>query len=188
MNTSQDIINYLIQTRKYSRFLEIGVRWNSLNKIKCEHKDGVDISNSSGVNYVMTSDKFFESIPADQMYDIIYVDGDHEKNQVLKDIENSLKHLNEGGIILCHDINPPEEWLLTPTKCNNSWEAWAHLRSTRSDLKMYALNIDLGPGIIYKGSQEIYSDKFESSWHYLDTHRKQLLNEISIERFKEIFK
>jgi len=138
-------------------------------------------------NYTMTSDQFFEMIADDQMYDIIFVDGDHEKSQVLKDVENSLKHLNTGGTILCHDINPPEEFYLATRYCNNCWEAWAELRSTRSDLEMYALDIDLGPGIIRKGTQSIYTDKIESSWSYLDTNRKQLLNQINLDEFITIF-
>lgn len=187
MKTSQDIINYLIETKKYTKFLEIGVRYRSLDKIKCEHKDGVDIS-SRGNNYVMTSDKFFETIPADKMYDIIYVDGGHEKNQVLRDIKNSLKHLNDGGTIVCHDINPPEELHLKPRYCHNCWEAWAELRSTRSDLEMYALDIDLGPGIIRKGMQKLYTGKIKSTWNYLNNNRKKLLNEITVKKFMEIIK
>ena len=185
MKTSQDIINYLIEIKKYTRFLEIGVRGGSLNKIKCEHIDGVDIT-YRGNNYVMSSDEFFETIPADQMYDIIYVDGCHEKTQVLKDIENSLKHLNDGGTILCHDINPPDKKLLDPRFCNNCWEAWAQLRSTREDLEMYALDIDFGPGIIRRGSQSLYDDEIESSWDYLNNNRKQLLNEITVKELLEI--
>ena len=186
MKTTQDIINYLIDINGYSRFLEIGVRNNegkmSIDHIKCEHRDGVDIM-PNRANYTMTSDQFFEMIPADQMYDIIFVDGDHEKTQVLKDVENSLKHLNPGGTILCHDINPPEELYLATRYCNTCWEAWAELRSTRPDLEMYALNIDFGPGIIRRGSQSLYDDEIEASWDYLNSNRKQLLNEITVEEF-----
>ena len=190
MNTCQDVINYLIKKFEYTKFLEIGVRENngilSINHINCEHKDGVDIM-PGRCNYTMTSDKFFETIPETRMYDIIFVDGDHEKGQVLRDVENSLKHLNPNGVILCHDINPISEMHLQTRYCNNCWEAWAELRSTRSDLEMYALNIDLGPGIIRKGNQELYTDKIESSWNYLDANRKQLLNEITVNEFKTIF-
>ena len=190
MKTTQDIINYLIGINEYSRFLEIGVRDNegkmSIDHIKCEHRDGVDIM-PGRCNYNMTSDQFFETIPDDQMYDIIFVDGDHEKNQVLKDVENSLKHLSPGGTILCHDINPPEEFYLATRYCNNCWEAWAELRSTRPDLEMYALNIDLGPGIIQKGTQNIYTDEVESSWNYLNANREQLLNQINLDEFITIF-
>ena len=190
MKSSQDVINYLIKEFKYSRFLEIGVRmcWDklSIDHIECEHKDGVDIV-PGRCNYTMTSDNFFQTISSDQKYDIIYVDGDHEKSQVFKDINNSLKHLNEGGVVLCHDINPQTEKFLAPRYCNNCWEAWAELRCTRSDLEMYALNVDLGPGIIRKGSQKLYASQVEHSWNYLDNNRKDLLNEVTVEEFKNIF-
>jgi hypothetical protein len=136
----------------------------------------------------MTSDEFFRTIDKSKTYDIIYVDGDHERTQVKRDILNSLNHLNENGLIVCHDINPLEEFLLIPRYCNNAWEAWADLRSTNHDLEMYALNIDHGPGIIRKGAQQLYTDHIEYTWQYLNMNRKQLLNEISVEEFKEIFK
>lgn len=188
MKNSFDVINYLITTHSYKSYLEIGVRENmgklSINHINCSHKDGVDIVPGRS-NYTMSSDKFFESIPNSQMYDIIFIDGDHEKNQVLKDIENSLKHLNKGGTIVCHDINPPEKFHLAARYCNNCWEAWVELRSTRHDLEMYALNIDLGPGILRVGTQETYKDKIEFTWEYLNANRTQLLNEISLDKFKK---
>ena len=52
---------------------------------------------------------------------------------------------------------------------------------------MYALNIDLGPGIIRKGNQELYTDQIETTWNYLNSNRKQLLNEITVDEFKTIF-
>ena len=190
METCQNVINYLISKQKYTRFLEIGVRENngvlSINHINCEHKDGVDIM-PNRCNYTMTSDKFFKTIPSSRMYDIIFVDGDHERSQVFKDINNCLNHLNEGGVILCHDINPPSEMHLLPRYSHSAWEAWAELRSTRTDLEMYAMNVDLGPGIIRKGNQKIYSDKIKYTWDYLNANRKQLLNEISVDEFKSIF-
>ena len=191
MKNSFDVINYLITTYNYKSYLEIGVRENcgllSIDHINCQHKDGVDIIPGRS-NYTMSSDKFFNSIPNSQMYDIIFVDGDHEKNQVLRDIENSIKHLNKGGTIICHDINPPEEFHLAPRYCNNCWEAWVEFRSTRLDLEMYALSIDLGPGIIRKGNQNIYKENIEYNWEYLNNNRKKLLNVINIEEFKTIFK
>ena len=194
MKISFDVINYLIDTFNYKSYLEIGVRGDrnygnklSIDCIRCDVKDGVDIV-PGRCNYTMTSDKFFETISADQTYDIIYVDGDHSRTQVFKDINNSLNHLNEGGCVLCHDINPFAEHLLRPSKCNNAWEAWAELRATRNDLEMYALNIDLGPGIIRKNGQQLYSKTIEYTWNYLNTNRKELLNEISVEQFKEIYK
>jgi hypothetical protein len=52
---------------------------------------------------------------------------------------------------------------------------------------MYALGIDLGPGIIRKGNQEVYKDKIENTWDYLNVNRQKLLNEINLDQFKLIF-
>lgn len=190
MKNSQDIINYLIKNNNYTRFLEIGVRPNnkgmSINQIECEHKDGVD-TQPNRCNYTMTSDEFFNTIPSTQTYDIIFVDGCHEKDYVLRDVNNSLNHLNSNGIILCHDINPPSLIHLNSDLCWNAWEAWAELRCTRSDLQMYSLDIDMGPGIIVKGKQEIYKKEVLPTWEYLDLNRKELLNSIPVEKFTELF-
>ena len=48
-----------------------------------------------------TSDNFFEKNT--QKYDFIYVDGDHDGDQVNKDIYNSWHHLNRGGYLLLDD-------------------------------------------------------------------------------------
>ena len=163
MKNSQDIINYLIKNNNYTRFLEIGVRPNnkgmSINQIECEHKDGVD-TQPNRCNYTMTSDEFFNAIPSTQ---------------------------TSNGIILCHDINPPSLMHLNPDLCWNAWEAWAELRCTRSDLQMYSLDIDMGPGIIVKGKQEIYKKEVLPTWEYLDLNRKELLNSIPVEKFTELF-
>ena len=41
-----------------------------------------------------------------QKFDIIFIDGLHEYDQVKKDIVNSLKFIDEKGFILIHDLLP----------------------------------------------------------------------------------
>jgi hypothetical protein len=188
MKTPFDLIQYLIDKFKYTSYLEIGVRQNenklSIDHINCSEKTGVDIENR-GQKYVMSSDQFFNTISLTQKYDIIFVDGDHEKNQVYKDILNSLNHLNENGFIVCHDINPLEEFLLAPRYCNNAWEAFAKLRSERTDLEMYSLTLEApGVGIIRRGSQKIYDKKIIPNWEFLNSNRQELLNLIDINTLK----
>ena len=52
----------------------------------------------------MTSDDFFRDNK--EKFDLIFIDGLHETNQVDRDIENSLKFINKGGTILLHDCLP----------------------------------------------------------------------------------
>lgn len=53
----------------------------------------------------MNSDNFFKKYPT-KKYDIIFIDGLHESEQVSKDIHNSVNALNERGVIIIHDYNP----------------------------------------------------------------------------------
>lgn len=111
MNTRTDVINYFIKYRNYRTYLEIGV-YDGINfmNVDCSEKIGIDPSfaklHTSAIPYCvrMTSDEFFNSIPTDQLFDIIFIDGDHTYEQVVKDIANSKKHLSANGVIIMHDV------------------------------------------------------------------------------------
>lgn len=111
MNTRADIINYFIKQRNYKTYLEIGLYdGENLLKVECSEKIGVDPSfevlHKDARKYCvkMTSDDFFADIPDDQLFDIIFIDGDHRYEQVVKDIANSKKHLSANGVIVMHDV------------------------------------------------------------------------------------
>ena len=48
-----------------------------------------------------TSDNYF--LNQEDKFDVIYIDGSHEADQVYKDIKNSWKILNMNGILICDD-------------------------------------------------------------------------------------
>ncbi len=48
-----------------------------------------------------TSDNFF--LNQEEKFDVIYIDGSHEADQVYKDIKNSWNILNINGILICDD-------------------------------------------------------------------------------------
>lgn len=110
----RDLINYLVTTYNFSRYLEIGVRdpKSTFNNIDIQYKDGVDPEPlGPEINYPTTSDEFFNNIKDryDMMYDVVFVDGLHLAHQSYRDVNNSLVHLNPNGIIVMHDCNPPYE-------------------------------------------------------------------------------
>tara|TARA_Y100001972_G_scaffold25091_1_gene30443 strand:- start:18 stop:614 length:597 start_codon:yes stop_codon:yes gene_type:complete len=58
----------------------------------------------------MTSDMWFEQFN-DEMLDWIYIDGDHSYEGCLRDLENSLKVVKQGGLILGDDYGwPNAKW------------------------------------------------------------------------------
>ena len=206
------IINHLSSKINAKSYLEIGVRIadENFNKINVKNKIGVDpgIEGCSEGTHTMTSDEFFEQ--NSEYFDVVFVDGLHEANQVERDIINSLKFLNPNGYIICHDINPlieerqllkhdPRRQLYVKTekeKGNNKyalwngdcWKAWVKLRNTRPDLQMFTVDCDYGCGVICKGYQEILNiSELDINYANLVKNRKNWLNLISVEEFLRIY-
>jgi hypothetical protein len=68
------------------------------------------------IKFKGTSDSYFELIKDQgQIFDFIYVDGSHKRDDVYNDSINSYKHLKVGGIIAFDDyywnIDKPQEYI-----------------------------------------------------------------------------
>jgi hypothetical protein len=116
-----DVINYV--SKPDDKYLEIGVENGyTFNNVHIQNKIGVDPSpHFESENLVLkTSDDFFEKLEPNvtAKFDIIFIDGLHQCDQVTKDINNSLQFLNENGKILLDDIIPLnyDEQLKVPIK------------------------------------------------------------------------
>ena len=149
--TRFDIINQIIKTKKFKSYLEIGCQSDvNFSKIIIKNKIGVDPQ--SGGTHRMTSDDFFKQNK--NKFDLIFIDGLHIYEQVLKDIENSLKILNENGVILIHDCLPAKIWHQTIPQTHSSWngDVWKALVECRTDLNIdtYTCVADHGIGVVFK--------------------------------------
>lgn len=180
MRTRTELINKLIQTNKYKTFLEIGTNTgHNFNAIIAEYKVSVDPDQSTPATYHETSDSFFDRNK--EKFDIIFIDGLHEADQVYRDIVNALKFLNEGGAIVCHDMNPlsyaaqlvPRIQRVWNGDC---WRAWVRFRQERSDLNMFVLNMDHGCGVITRGKQERLVTDLDETYDNLVDNREEWLN------------
>lgn len=145
MNRVQ-LINKFIQEREYCSYLELGVYDKStFNQISCINKKSVDFKYPA--DYRMSTDEFFKINT--QTYDIIFIDANHTESYLSRDINNSLKCLNENGVIVLHDVNPPDEF--SQIDCNNLYQtAWKAFVKFRFDTKYltYAYPSDCGLGVI----------------------------------------
>jgi hypothetical protein len=189
-----DVINFLANKIDAQWYLEIGVhRGRTLHRVNVPNKYGVDPKphgkmGRQNTTHLMTSDEFFEQ--NNQKFDIIFIDGLHLHEQVYKDINNSLKVLNDGGYIVCHDMNPPEERFQlrhrrTRRWNGDCWKAWVRLRMERDDLEMFVVNVDEGCGVISRGAQERLDAGRVLSYDGvgLGENKKEWLNLISAEDF-----
>lgn len=179
------IIKKLVKKYDYKRYLEIGVRsGQNFRQIPCKYKIGVDPDKTARATHFMTSDEFFSKNTEE--FDIIFIDGDHEEEQVLKDVLNSLKILSDEGTIVMHDCNPINEWRQRPfsefkegEKWNGTvWRAYIQLRK-REDLSMYVIDADEGTGVIQRGCQKPITYKEPLSYSEFEERRKEMLNLIS---------
>lgn len=150
-----DIINHFIKKRNYSSFLEIGTfTGQSFNAINCPIKVSVDPDPRTPATHHMTSDDFFATCDG-KLFDIVFIDGLHERNQVYRDIHNSLDHLIPGGTIILHDCLPTTERMQehhTESQYGEPWtgDVWKAFVKARTELpyEMYVINDDMGCGVI----------------------------------------
>ena len=211
--TRTEIINRLIKKYNYKKYLEIGAPYQpkrelrNFDNINIEYKFCIDpnpgFENKTNicdgqcpVDFIGTSDDYFSSIDKSVKFDIIFIDGLHHHEQVLKDISNSLVHLNENGIIVCHDCLPTIERQQLVPRTNqmwwtgDTWKALAKLRIEATDLEIRVVDTDWGCGLIKKGSNIPYTPKNQENvleYSYFECHKQELLNVISVEEFKELY-
>jgi glycosyltransferase involved in cell wall biosynthesis len=104
-NNRHDVINNL--TNKSNTYLEIGVENGyTFNNVHFLKKTGVDPDPKFFDKNIckLTSDEFFAQNT--QSSDIIFIDGMHHSEYVLRDVNNSIKILNDNGYIFIDDVIP----------------------------------------------------------------------------------
>ena len=187
-----DLVNYLIEKYHYEDYLEIGCDKNQLfSRVNIKNKIGVDPH--SGGNIRKTSDEFF--LTNDKAFDLVFIDGLHNYQQVKKDIINSLNCLKNNGVVLIHDCLPDSMSKQAVPRYRMQWngDVWKAIVDSRRnpDLETFTCEIDQGIGIIKKNKNssilklinETNKLKFED---YYNSH-KEYMRIISLEEFKNKF-
>jgi len=145
-------------------------------------------------DFFTTQSGFLEQRPVD----VALIDGLHTYEQVVRDVENTLRYLRDDGVIFLHDCNPPfelagrraESWedfvgqqsgpLVIGIWNGDVWKAIVQLR-TRPDLLVGVLKCDQGVGFVRKGRPEStlpYTVDQVAALTYADlkADRRRLLN------------
>lgn len=155
------LINSIIYSMKYETYLEVGMAEGAtfLN-ISCTSKESIECKRDTRnrPTFNMTSDEFFKKFKGRLYYDCIFIDGDHSKEQVMKDIMNSLDCLTPGGCLVLHDTNPVNERYTGMDLCGTAYQALVELIYTPDNfLQIYTINMpdDQGNGVsvIFKGDK-----------------------------------
>lgn len=221
-----DIIQAYIDKYNYISYLEVGYYkgW-SFDSITCAQKQAVDpnpcknelqqqadngsiLYDKDGFIIKLSSDEFFSLLNNFEKFDIIFIDGLHEEEQVYKDIQNALKHISGNGVIILHDCNPPLHEHTT-TGIDGCWtgtayKAFIRYRRENPGTKSFTIDTDWGVGVIRPGEvweeQEahhsgiVHSVAIESmwedvpdviEWEFFEQYRNRLLNLKTINWFKD---
>jgi Methyltransferase domain len=198
-------------------YLEIGVsRGQAFQRISADVKIAVDpafrltertreLADAKGREthyFETTSDAFLDNEAAfleQHPIDVALIDGLHTYEQVVRDVEKTVRYLKDDGVIFLHDCNPPfalagrraESWdefiaqqsgpLVIGIWNGDVWKAIVQLRSTRPDLLVGVLKCDQGVGFVRKGTPEStlsYSAEQVEGLTYADlkADRARLLN------------
>jgi glycosyltransferase involved in cell wall biosynthesis len=151
--------------------LEIGVSnpYQNFLSVRCDRKASVDpciecefFSKDAieqfkpFITHQMTSDEFFARNT--ESFDIVFIDGDHSYEQSLKDLNNALKVIPVGGLVVMHDAMPID---FDSTKISNlqkglgyNGDVWktivSAIRASAGYLKIGTVPYDYGVAVIKK--------------------------------------
>jgi hypothetical protein len=157
MNLKYQLINSLISKFGLTSYLEIGLGplQETWRFIEIDHKVCVDVIKVSEdlPTFLGGSDDFFK-INEDK-FDLIYIDGDHNSEQVRKDVSNSLGFLSDNGIIVMHDIAPSSRGETSHRSSGDAYKIFIEIRRN-PHLKACTYFFSNGDavGVVWRGKNE----------------------------------
>jgi hypothetical protein len=163
-----DLIAEIVKQLDCSTYLELGVYDGSTISRVRNYVDriiSVDIKDirteQIGEFHLKTTDEFFKDF--NEMVDVIFIDADHNFESVKKDFINSIEILNEFGVIILHDTDPMEEWLLEPTYCSDSYKIDEWIRENYKDFDIMTLPITQAGLTLVKRKKDKRVNKFNKN-------------------------
>lgn len=181
-------IQNLIESKKYNKYLEIGLSQNPNAPYRIitniETKHSVDMNPKTNADFVADSNTFFNMLDSgsfsllekDYKWDIIFIDGCHLAEQVYLDLCNSFNHLQDGGIILMHDALPwaydmtiEEDVLNRQATCQDVWKVIEYCLKEREDMHVCTLEENEGGlAIIVKSTEKrpMLSKEYNKFYQY----------------------
>lgn len=127
-------------------YLELGLdRGENFDTINTIDRTSVDSNPNTVATYYLTTDEFFNY--NSRNFDIIFIDANHEYQQVLRDFQNSLVVCNR--YIFLHDMFPAKEEYIVSEKCGDAYKLLYYLiEQQHLNAEIRTLNTDCGLTVI----------------------------------------
>lgn len=142
-----ELIYNIVKSVNCSTYLELGIydgfNFDKISSIvdKSTAVDIKDVRTNKNSNFLlMSTDLFFEKNK--ENFDVIFIDANHSFESVKNDFINSLKILNEFGLIILHDTDPISEFYIQDGYCSDSYKIIDYIYENHKDLDLLTLPID----------------------------------------------
>lgn len=236
MMTRIQVLNAIIKKKNVQNYLEIGVNRGKclFNIVGTKKRFAVDpffnfslwkkvracILNPHTLKndyFEVTSDAFFaenKALLEANILDLAFIDGLHTYEQSLLDTVNTLKYLDDNGVIVLHDCNPLDALAAHPAISidharkelenhkdwkniwnGDVWKTIVYIRKNHPELSAFVLNTDHGLGFVFKKPQgqlpEIFNtiDSIDTlDYDFLAKHREDLLDLKPVSYFESFLK
>jgi len=207
MKNHTDLINYLLSlpkpagsaSEKPMSYLEIGTfnPEHNFNHIKADRKVSVDPDRNAKAIVWATSDDYFRLF-GNERFDLIFIDGLHHCDQVRRDFNNALRHLNPGGFIVMHDCNPPTEKTTCVPRgaqrewCGDVYKFACNIRHDYTGVNYVTVDFDYGCGVAWMQPMRditipmLGSDDKLTKWSDFEKNRREWLRLVSVDEFLQI--
>lgn len=143
-----EIINEIPDIENLS-YLELGIHNNiNFNTITCKTKMSVD-TNGRAI-FTGTTDQFFEKNV--DLFDIIFIDANHDYSFVLNDFNNSVDISREW--IILHDMIPPNKEHTRAGLCSDSYKLLYYIKNN-TQFEIYTLDSNFGLTFIKASNKHV---------------------------------
>ncbi|MBW2421291.1 MAG: class I SAM-dependent methyltransferase [Deltaproteobacteria bacterium] len=202
----KELIKRIHETIKPETYLEIGVLKGGALTLALEDTKTIGIDPQPKIEpeipskariYPTYSDTFFkrynlfEEFGADKL-DLVFIDGLHHYDQVLRDFINVEKYASKQTVVLFHDVYPPTEISaqrerVTKYWAGDTWKIIPCLKETRPDLKIDVIpTYPCGLGVVtnldntsthLRDNLKAFTDKYDAlPFSKIEEDRERFLN------------
>jgi hypothetical protein len=161
------VIALLVTTTSTKRYLEVGIARARVFNMVGRYVDkavGIDI-NVQAESFISLKNYEFLGLDSTtaldllidrkELFDLIFIDGDHSKEMVLSDFKRCVNLVKEDGLILLHDAYPETKQQTTSLLCGDGYLAIEELSRNTRDWEMVTIPVFPGLTICRKRSNQV---------------------------------